>query len=103
MTWWRELDLRTRAIVGRRGRLLPTAQPGVPASPYDELAGKTATSAKAGGGQATLITAAKAEGTLNVIALRPTWTNYAEQLSTFHKQHGSRSSPPTPTAPVRTS
>ena len=47
VTWWRELDLPTRAIVGRNGRLLPTAPPGVPASPYDELAGKTATSAKA--------------------------------------------------------
>ena len=30
VTWWRELDLPTRAIVGRNGRLLPAAPDGVP-------------------------------------------------------------------------
>ena len=34
------------------------------------------TSASAGGGMSALVTAAKAEGTLNVIALPPTWANY---------------------------
>ncbi len=41
VTWWRELDLPVRSIVGRDGRLLADAPHGVPASPYDELAGKT--------------------------------------------------------------
>ncbi|MFF0578954.1 valine--tRNA ligase [Streptosporangium saharense] len=41
VVWWRELDLPTRAVLGRDGRLLPDAPPGVPAQPYGELAGKT--------------------------------------------------------------
>ncbi|MER7130844.1 valine--tRNA ligase [Streptosporangium saharense] len=41
VVWWRELDLPTRAVLGRDGRLLPEAPPGVPARPYGELAGKT--------------------------------------------------------------
>src|ERR1700761_18263 len=40
VTWWRELDLPTRAIIGRNGRLLADPPAGVPATPYDELAGK---------------------------------------------------------------
>jgi len=47
VTWWRELDLPTRAIIGRNGRLLAEPPAGVPASPYDELAGKTVFSARA--------------------------------------------------------
>ncbi|HEY1818702.1 MAG TPA: valine--tRNA ligase, partial [Trebonia sp.] len=47
VTWWRELNLPTRAIIGRNGRLLPSPPPGVPGSPYDELAGKTVFSARA--------------------------------------------------------
>jgi putative spermidine/putrescine transport system substrate-binding protein len=35
-----------------------------------------------------LVAAAKAEGTLNVIALPPTWANYAKQISTFSKKYG---------------
>ncbi len=46
VTWWRELQLPTRAIVGWDGRLLADPPPGVPASPYDELAGKTVFSAQ---------------------------------------------------------
>jgi valyl-tRNA synthetase len=46
VTWWRELQLPTRAIVGWDGRLLPDAPQGVPAHPYDELAGKTVFSAQ---------------------------------------------------------
>jgi valyl-tRNA synthetase len=46
VTWWRELQLPTRAIIGWDGRLLPEPPPGVPASPYDELAGKTVFSAQ---------------------------------------------------------
>ena len=47
VTWWRELDLPTRAVIGRSGRLLTDPPAGVPASPYDELAGKTVFSARA--------------------------------------------------------
>ncbi|XVQ08936.1 valine--tRNA ligase [Spirillospora sp. CA-255316] len=46
VTWWRELDLPTRAVVGWDGRLAAEPPPGVPAHPYDELAGKTVFSAK---------------------------------------------------------
>jgi valyl-tRNA synthetase len=46
VTWWRELQLPTRAIVGWDGRLLPDAPDGVPAEPYAELAGKTVYSAQ---------------------------------------------------------
>ena len=48
----------------------------------------TVTSATAGGGMNKLITAAKAEGTLNVIALPPTWANYGAILNTFSKKYG---------------
>ena len=48
----------------------------------------TATSAAAGGGMSALIAAAKKEGTLNVIALPPTWANYGTIISTFEKKYG---------------
>lgn len=47
-----------------------------------------AQSAAAGGGKDALIAAAKKEGTLNVIALPPTWANYAAILASFKKQYG---------------
>jgi valyl-tRNA synthetase len=47
VTWWRELDLPLRAIIGRSGRLLPDPPAGVPAELYRELAGKTVFSARA--------------------------------------------------------
>jgi valyl-tRNA synthetase len=47
VTWWRELDLPLRAIIGRNGRLLPSPPAGVPAPLYAELAGKTVFSARA--------------------------------------------------------
>jgi valyl-tRNA synthetase len=47
VTWWRELNLPTRPVIGRAGRFLPEPPAGVPASPYDELAGKTVFSARA--------------------------------------------------------
>jgi valyl-tRNA synthetase len=46
VTWWRELQLPTRAIVGWDGRLLADPPPDVPAQPYSELAGKTVFSAQ---------------------------------------------------------
>jgi valyl-tRNA synthetase len=47
VTWWREFDLPTRAIIGRNGRVLADPPAGVPAAPYDEIAGKTVFSARA--------------------------------------------------------
>lgn len=46
------------------------------------------TSAQAGGGLKALIAAAKQEGTLNVIALPPTWANYGNIIKQFEKQYG---------------
>jgi putative spermidine/putrescine transport system substrate-binding protein len=47
-----------------------------------------AQSAQAGGGMSALVAAAKKEGTLNVIALPPTWANYAAIIASFKKQYG---------------
>ncbi|HEY7483174.1 MAG TPA: valine--tRNA ligase [Streptosporangiaceae bacterium] len=46
VTWWRELDLPTRAIIGWDGRLAADPPADVPAQPYDQLAGKTVYSAR---------------------------------------------------------
>lgn len=48
----------------------------------------TAKSAADGGGMDALIAAAKAEGTLNVIALPDDWCNYGEMMSTFSTKYG---------------
>ena len=48
----------------------------------------TVTSAASGGGMSKLIAAAKQEGTLNVIALPPTWANYGAILNAFSKKYG---------------
>ena len=41
VTWWRELRLATRVVLGRDGRFLPDAPQGVPAETYAPLVGKT--------------------------------------------------------------
>jgi valyl-tRNA synthetase len=46
VTWWRELQLPTRAIVGMDGRILPDAPDVVDASAYSRLSGKTMHSAR---------------------------------------------------------
>ena len=48
----------------------------------------TSTSAQAGGGMDALVTAAKAEGKLNVIALPPDWTNYGNIIKAFTAKYG---------------
>jgi putative spermidine/putrescine transport system substrate-binding protein len=48
----------------------------------------TATSAEAGGGMDALVAAAKAEGTLNVIALPPDWANYGNIIKAFSDKYG---------------
>lgn len=49
---------------------------------------KTATSAQASGGMDALVAAAKAEGTLNVIALPPDWANYGAIIKAFSEKYG---------------
>ncbi|MEV0145742.1 MULTISPECIES: valine--tRNA ligase [unclassified Nonomuraea] len=46
VTWWRELGLPTRPVIGRDGRLLPEPPEGAEREPYEELAGKTVHSAR---------------------------------------------------------
>ncbi|MBT2211151.1 MULTISPECIES: valine--tRNA ligase [Actinomadura] len=46
VTWWRELNLPTRAVIGWDGRLAADPPEGVAAGPYAELAGRTVFSAK---------------------------------------------------------
>ncbi|MGH9133312.1 MAG: valine--tRNA ligase [Ilumatobacteraceae bacterium] len=46
VTWWRELALETRAIIGRDGRILASPPPGVPADPYAAIAGLTVAQAQ---------------------------------------------------------
>ena len=48
----------------------------------------TVSSASAGGGMSKLIAAAKKEGTLNVIALPPTWANYGTIIKDFTAKYG---------------
>jgi len=56
----------------------------------------TATSAEDLGGMDALATAAKAEGTLNVIALPPDWANYGAMLDAFGKKYGIKINSATP-------
>ena len=46
VTWWRELGLPTRPVLGRDGRFLAAAPSGVDAAAYGELAGLTVFSAR---------------------------------------------------------
>ncbi|GII21127.1 valine--tRNA ligase [Planosporangium mesophilum] len=46
VTWWRELNLETRTVIGRNGRLLPEPPTGVDAASYAELAGRTIAQAR---------------------------------------------------------
>ncbi len=41
VTWWRELNLPVRAIVGRDGRLVSDPPSGIETGPYAEIAGRT--------------------------------------------------------------
>ncbi|MGH3748430.1 MAG: valine--tRNA ligase, partial [Micromonosporaceae bacterium] len=46
VTWWRDLKLPTRAIIGRDGRIVDDVPEGVPAAPYAELVGLTVKQAR---------------------------------------------------------
>jgi putative spermidine/putrescine transport system substrate-binding protein len=64
------------------------APPAAPPAAPDAGSAAAATSAEQFGGMDKLIEAAKAEGTLNVIALPPDWANYGEMLSAFEAKYG---------------
>jgi putative spermidine/putrescine transport system substrate-binding protein len=55
-------------------------------------------SAAEGGGMEALVAAAKAEGTLNVIALPTDWCNYGEMISAFETKYGIKVNSITPEA-----
>ncbi len=61
---------------------------GSPTSTSSSVNWATETSASAGGGMNSLVAAAKQEGTLNVIALPPTWANYGAIISAFTAKYG---------------
>jgi valyl-tRNA synthetase len=46
VTWWRELDLDLRPIIGRDGRILAEPPAGVPAEPYASIAGLSVSQAQ---------------------------------------------------------
>jgi putative spermidine/putrescine transport system substrate-binding protein len=66
----------------------PAAPPAAPPAASDAGSAAAATSAEQFGGMDKLVEAAKAEGTLNVIALPPDWANYGEMLSAFEAKYG---------------
>jgi valyl-tRNA synthetase len=47
VTWWRDLNLPARVVLGRDGRFLPDAPPGVPVAAYQGFAGLTVNAARA--------------------------------------------------------
>jgi putative spermidine/putrescine transport system substrate-binding protein len=55
------------------------------------------TSAAAGGGMSALVTAAKQEGTLNVIALPADWANYGTIIKDFQAKYGIKVNSANPT------
>ena len=63
----------------------PPAAPAAPAAPAKPV---DPTAAPAAMGMDKLIADAKAEGTLNVIALPHDWCNYGEMIETFKKKYG---------------
>jgi valyl-tRNA synthetase len=46
VTWWRELQLATRVVIGRDGRLVPDRPDGVPAAAWAQFAGLTVNAAR---------------------------------------------------------
>ena len=86
---------RAAGAVAAGGLALLLAACGAPAAPPaaapaapDAGSAAAATSAEQFGGMDKLVEAAKAEGTLNVIALPPDWANYGEVLSAFEAKYG---------------
>ena len=74
-----------RADAGGRSRVLGEVVVVIVSGGYNW---SKATSASAGGGMTALVAAAKKEGTLNVIALPPTWANYGNIIKDFTSKYG---------------
>ena len=78
------LSLTAGLILAGAGCAPPAAKPAAASS----TGAATATSAAGLGGMDALVTAAKAEGTLNVIALPPDWANYGKVIAAFQSKYG---------------
>ena len=74
----------TSLLLAGAGCAPPAAAP----SGSSSTGAATATSAQALGGMDALVTAAKAEGKLNVIALPPDWANYGKIIEAFKTKYG---------------
>src|ERR1700730_1438999 len=82
------LRYRIRGLGVAVAALLLVAACGSSGGNTSSSCGASAKSAADCGGLAALITAAKAEGTLNVIALPPDWANYGAVISGFTAKYG---------------
>ncbi len=87
----KNIRLTIAALTAASGLLLagagcapPAAKPSASSSP----GAATAKSAADLGGMEALVTAAKAEGALNVIALPPDWANYGKVIEGFKAKYG---------------
>jgi putative spermidine/putrescine transport system substrate-binding protein len=78
-------SMKIRAVMGLAIVAIVVAACG---SSNDSSKAKTATSAADMGGMDALVTAAKAEGKLNVIALPPDWANYGQMITDFQTKYG---------------
>ena len=81
----RSMRMRGVAVTLAAAALVVGACSGT-ATPSNNAA--TATSAADMGGMDALVTAAKAEGKLNVIALPPDWANYGQMIDDFKAKYG---------------
>lgn len=81
----RSLSLVALAVVATAAT---ACSPPAPTQSAGSSSAASATDLASAGGMDALVEAAKAEGTLNVIALPPDWTNYAEVISTFESKYG---------------
>ena len=80
------LTLTSGLLLGAVGCAPPAAKPAGGGSSSTGAA--TATSAQALGGMDALVSAAKTEGALNVIALPPDWANYGKIIAAFKTKYG---------------
>jgi putative spermidine/putrescine transport system substrate-binding protein len=82
---------RIAAVAAALGTVILAAGCGGSSSGSSSSGGKDfskVTSAASGGGMAALVKAAKAEGTLNVIALPSNWANYGNIMKDFTAKYG---------------
>lgn len=66
----------------------PTSAPAPTSAPQPTAMAAPTTAPAAGGGMDALVAAAKAEGTLNVVALPDTWLNYGQIKKNFTAKYG---------------